>query len=222
MRTLRSLIFAGLAVLAACTDDNSSIYISHVSIFEFEEGQGCTAAVDAAIGRAQLNVAYPNNSYIMPAVVASQLVRRDIATSAEPNGVNITSAEIRLLNQAGQELAPAYSVVPSSGGYIPPSSVGDESRAIVTLPIIPGPAIELLQGLVRAEGEQTLVVEMRVIGRTTGGTEVESALFNYGIELVDRPDFYVCYSPAVLEEMGVLTCTSGQDGLPYLDYDCSP
>jgi hypothetical protein len=215
MRKLGSLIALGLILLAGCTDDNSSIFISHVGTFEFDD-DFCTVSTDTGAARPRFNVAFADNTYVMPTVVASQLVRRDIDTSAEPNGVFIESAEIQLLNEAGQSLSPLYSVVASGGTYIPPSPVGELSSSAVTFTAIPAPVTRLLQDLVRATAPQTVVLEMRVIGRTTGGTDVESAPFNFGIELVDHPSHFECDSAQTREDYPLINCISGQDGVPYL------
>jgi hypothetical protein len=216
MRNLGSLMLIGLIGLAGCTDDNSSIFISHVGIFEFEDEGGCSVAEDTYLTRSRFNVAFAENSYIMPAVIVSQLVRREVATTAEPNGVTIESADVQILNEAGQSLTPEYSVVSSGGVYIPPSPVGETSRRVVSFPVIPPPVTQLLQDLVRTTGPQTIVVSMRALGRTTGGTELESALFTFGIELVDLPGSVVCDSVETREDYPMINCISGQDGVPYL------
>jgi hypothetical protein len=216
MLKLRSLLLS-LAMLAGCTDDNSSIFISHVGAIEFDDESGCTVDEDASTGLSSFNVAFADNAYVLVPVIVSQLVRRDVDTTAEPNGVVIESAEIELLNEAGQSLTSVYSVVPAGGVYIPPSPVGEMSSAPVPFVVIPPSATQLLQDLVRATGPQMVVVSMRAIGRTTGGTEVESALFSYGIFLFDRPEEFQCDSPATKEDYPLINCISGQDGVPYLD-----
>lgn len=216
MRIFGSLILTGLAVLSGCVDENSSIYISHVGLFTYEAEEGCSVTEDAYLTRATFNVAFAENSYVLPAIVVSQLVRRDVSTSAETNGVHIHGAEVQILNEAGAAITPEYSVVASGGVYIPPSAVGDSASRAISFNVIPAPVTAILQDLVRSEGAQTIVVNMRVFGRTTGGTDVESGYFRFGVELVDDPDDVLCDSAVVREEFPLVNCVSGQDGVPYL------
>jgi hypothetical protein len=210
-------LLLSLAMLAGCTDDNSSIFISHIGRYEHEDEGGCTVDEDVHLIDAWFNVAFADNSYQMATVIVSQLVRRDIGTTAEPNGVIIERAEVELLNEAGQALTSVYSVAASGGVYIPPSAVGGSSQAVVPFVAIPSGVTPLLQDLVFATEEQTIVVSMRVFGRTTGGTDVESPLFTFGVRLVNRPTSSVCDSPEAREDYPLINCISGQDGAPYLD-----
>lgn len=224
MRSLRIIGSLGLILLLfqGCVEDNSSVFISHSSIFEYDENAGCFASPDARLSRAELNVAFPDNSYEMAAVVVSQLVRRNIVTTAEPNGLYIERFEVEIADESGAVLVPAYSVFPSGGGYIPPASLGGSERAVFSVTVIPSGVTGILQDYVEPGGSLGVVAHLRAFGRTTGGTEIESSGFNFGLKLVDRADDIRSYCPALVDpvDLGILNCSSGQDGLPFLIQAC--
>lgn len=224
MRSLRIIGSIGLVlfVFQACVEDNSSVFISHSSVFEYDENAGCVASPDARLSYAEFNVAFPENSYEMAAVVVSQLVRRNIVTTAEPNGLYIERFEVELTDESGATLVDTYSVTPAGGGYIPPSALGGSERAVFSVTLIPSGVTGILQDYVEPGGSLGIIAHLRAFGRTTGGTIIESAGFNYGLRLVDQADAVEVYCPALTDpvDLGVLNCTSGQDGLRYLLASC--
>ncbi|NLE49312.1 MAG: hypothetical protein GX614_13005 [Sandaracinaceae bacterium] len=225
MRIPRIIGWIGLVlfVFTGCVDENSSVFISHSSIFEFDENAGCFASPDARLARAELNVAYSDNSYEMAAVVVSQLVRRNIVTTAEPNGLYIRRFEVELTDENGARLVDTYSVTPSGGGYIPPSPLGGSERAVFAITLIPSGVTSLLQDYVEPGGELGVIASIRAFGRTTGGTEIESASFDYGLKLVHDEENARVYCPAITDpvDLGIMNCVSGQDGFPYLIARCN-
>lgn len=224
MRSLRIIGSLGLILIffQGCVEDNSSVFISHSSIFEYDETAGCVANPGVRLSRAELNIAFPDNSYDMAAVVVSQLVRRNIATTAEPNGLYIERFEVELSDESGAVLVPRYSVIPTGGGYIPPSAIGGSEQAVYPVTIIPRGVTSILRDYVEDGGSLGIVAHLRAFGRTTAGTQIKSAGFNFGLTLVDEPDNVWVYCPAVTPraDLGPYNCTSGQDGHPFVLTSC--
>jgi hypothetical protein len=175
----------GLAALATgCTDDGVSLHAICPIPPEIEE-DACIfdPSSDVCVGEGVLNVSSAT-SYGMNLKVESGLKprMRDVPVLAEPNGVQITQAEVELrvfngdvIDFNDDKLPNPYLVAAS--GYADPQGL-----AAVTVTIIGREYVDFF----RDKSLTQIVAAVKLHGITNGHEEVESGEFNWPIRLIKR------------------------------------
>ncbi|HOU89619.1 MAG TPA: hypothetical protein PLU22_01175 [Polyangiaceae bacterium] len=211
----RLSLAALVAVLAcstvACVDNESSLFIRGVMVLESGD---CTASPDPG-GTMQANGILDTSltsTYIGALLVGNQLVARGAPAQlrTETARIALRGAEVRVASTT-QSVLKEFSV--DGTGFVDPASGTSPGYGAFFATLIPN-----LDNIDR----DTVIVNVRVFGRTLGGREVESGELAYPIQLcsqclisfppeADNPSTpeYDCLMPAAddLEE----PCFFGQD-----------
>ncbi len=215
MEPSRLPLAALVAVLAssttACVDNESSLFIR--GVLSVESGD-CSANADPGAtlqANGILDTAL-TSTYIGALLVGNQLVARGSPTQlrTETARVALRGAEVRVASTT-QALLKSFSV--DGTGFVDPASGTAPGYGVFFATLIPN-----LEDIDR----DTVIVNVRVYGRTLGGREVESGELAYPIQLcsqclisfppeADNPSTpeYDCLNPAAddLDE----PCYFGQD-----------
>jgi hypothetical protein len=175
----------GLAALATgCTDDGVSLHAICPIPPEIED-DACVfdPSSEACVGEGVLNL-LSATSYRLNLKVESGLKprMRDVPVLAEPNGVQITDAEVELRIFNGDVIDFVNDALPNpypvaASGYADP-----EGLAAVTLSIIGKDYIDFLA----TRSLTQIVAAVKLHGITNGHQEVESNEFNWPIRLIKR------------------------------------
>ena len=218
MRSSRSrLVLLGLVVvlaagsLAACTDDNASVFISgnvagdDACSYTPSNAQWLGGALDTG-----LSVAY----FAHP-LYNSQLITRasDGPLAADPNGVHVEGAVVELRDAAGAAIGDAFTVTTST--YVPPGTSSDPGQAVGSLELVPPAYGLLLADRAAAETYVDIVASVTPFGHTTGGTEIESREWLWTI-LVCNGCLQECATGDELD-MAEGACFVGQDHTVKVD-----
>ena len=133
----------------------------------------------------------------------------DVPPKSEPNGIQIYELEVEVFNSAGKKLSfgsniPNPYTVPATG-FIEPGEEG-----LVGANLLPASYVKRLIDMNANTGNVPNQVRLSVIarGKTSGDVDVETAPWNWAIELLrGSPDYNAGQCVAVEEDV----CTLGQD-----------
>ena len=172
------------SLVPSCADNNLTIFIRQMQGLVAPQ---CTVTNDPTaikISGGSLDLAL-TNSYVAFPLIGNQLIARgDVRLSrAEPNRVVLEGAEVRLLNPDGSERVPAFTV--TATGTIDPTASSDPAYGVTSVEVIPASiGVQLRDGLL-AEGvaSRAIHAEVRVFGKTLGGTDVETGPYVMPIDL---------------------------------------
>ncbi len=215
----RSMKFGLLAVglvapiaATACTADGVALHIE-CNIAPDVSDEGCIwdPSSDACVFNGQLNVRAAT-SYVAGFRVASGLKPRASTSPprAEPNGIQLSEAEIELRTPGGAPLDPEgldnpYTLV--AAGYVPPEGTG-----LMQIELLPPAYVSFLREL-ELDSDNPLgqvVASVTIRGVTDGQTKVETAPFYWPIRLVDTSPIVERGQCRVFET--VCLSTQGIDG----------
>jgi len=209
--SLAALVAASASFSTACVDNESSLFVR--GVLAVESGD-CSANADPGAtlkANGILDTAL-TSSYIGALLVGNQLVARGSPTQlrTETARVALRGAEVRVASTT-QEILKSFSV--DGTGFVDPAAGTSPGYGVFFATLIPN--LERI-------GANTVIVNVRVFGRTLGGREVESGELAFPIQLCDgclisfpseaddptTPE-YDCVMPAAddLEE----PCYFGQD-----------
>lgn len=190
------------SLIPSCADNNETIFIRQVQALRAPE---CTVTSDATAFVAPtgfVDAGLATNYVIFP-LVGSQLQARGDArqSKAESNRVVIEGAEVELVEPTGDALGLTgrdgsglpnpYTVIAT--GTIDPSASSDATYGVTEVEVMPPVFLEAYRRQILAPRgigtSRTVHARIRVFGKTLGGTEVETAVFTYPIN--------VCYGCGV-------------------------
>lgn len=211
-----SLVAIMLALsLGGCVDDNISVFIRGNIAPEIEDGL-CTYSPSSMSGLTQgrWDIAGSQNysgNYIVNVAVVNQIQARASTVASEPNGVQITGAEVTLRDLAGDPIAfgglPNPFSVPASV-YIAPANGPDGTSAsavsIVAVPRDYGASL-----MAAGNVDTTIVASLRLVGQTNGSIDIRTGEWDYPIAICSNC-LFGC-PPA--GDPGVLACNPGQDSV---------
>lgn len=183
---------SALICAAGCADDGVSLHAICPIFPELDEDQ-CTYDPEGGdcLTEGVVNLASATSYRLYLRVESGLTARaRQIPPQGEPNGMQITGAEIELRDASGARLLfknvtrgnesipvpNPYDVVAS--GYIAPSAVG-----VVVLPAVD---TDHLNQFLSASGPvlSQIVVSVKLKGRTSGGSAVEGGEFTWPLRLI--------------------------------------
>lgn len=214
----------GTAV-TACSDADTGIFVEGVIAPRQPE---CTVSADPGsdhVGRGLLDVAF-SLDYTAWLLVGNQFTPRGDKEQVRTETMHFVAqgAEVELLGSDLEPLDGSQSTftVPVSG-FVAPTSAESPGFGVVLTTLIPQAVGQSLRNdLEGTSNSRTVVVEVRVFGETVGGTEVESSVFTFPIDvcsgcLVSFPldaltqdvDGLACIADA--EEVDAAPCRFGQD-----------
>lgn len=191
---------------------------------------------DASLGGGECTA-----SYAMAVLVNSYLIRRGSPlgspppASAEPNVLQITRAEVSLL-QVNDTLFPFGTNTPDPADDLPnpfsvttyatvkPAEGGDPGEGVALVEVIPSFYKSYLMALGSTRG--TLVAAIKLFGETTGGVTIEFAEYRFPIQICSGC-LTICrnsFEPADLDDLLDGTCrdNSASDGRPCIRENCVP
>lgn len=174
----RSLLFV-LSVMAlvavGCTEEHSSFYISGNLFPKLEEG-GCTYDVSNAN---RLGGTYDvgfNRSYFVYPRYQNTARSRAKGIVSDTLGIRVQGVEVTLVDAEGNVIieytVPTSTFVPSSSDGIAPG------QAAGAVPLIPPGVLDVPAGVV-----DLVVAEVKAFGETLGGTDVESSVWSWVIDV---------------------------------------
>jgi hypothetical protein len=216
-----SISFVVLACLAAsaCTDQNTTIWITQVPAPSFEEGEGCTSSGVALLSTSWGATGATDYAQLLDIVNSVRSNATDVANDSA--WVQIHGIEVTLYDANGNALdlgGPNPYTMPVSGGTIPSAGgAGDLGQSTVSAIIIPAGFAPAVAGL--APG--FVIAEIIPFGSTLGGLDVEGPPYNLAIRITGSD----CETPICPDQAsGVDYCSFGQDGscpvLPENDPAC--
>jgi hypothetical protein len=197
-RALYGFVSLGLGLLSqSCVEDTSAVYAAAVVSPDDE----CIIADDAEIISLPSYDPRTGLGYVASIRVENQLINRQTDIAADPMGVHITDADVTLSAIDGSPLnigAPNPFRIPATG-YIPSSDDGTPSLGLANLVPIPPSIATSAAG---APGG-VIVVEVVLIGHTTGTLDIETEPFTFAVYLQN-----LCTTVPG----DATTCRPGQDG----------
>jgi hypothetical protein len=209
MRSVSSLMFVSLVgALAACAPDGSSAYVSY-NVQLTEDCQADPTALPLATGRYDVTGGDAKsacvNSYFMNLLINSNLKAnaQDSTGRAEPNVLQITHADVRLMDRSKATLQPVcksksatctdadvkdgkvvdvgrpnpYRVQTATS--LPPTTGSTPSSSIATIEAIPKAYAEQLT----AYAGDSVLLEIQLFGTTTGDLDIDFRTFLYPIAI---------------------------------------
>ena len=218
LRKALSLILLGSLGLtnSSCVDNNSSIFIRQVQARILDED--CTVmnepdtnillrgTADAAI---IMDATFGRGRYEAALLIGNQLIARADPDRLRPetSGVNLTDAEIEVFDRNGASLG-AYSVALS--GFVDTTSTNEPGYGLARINLLDG---SILTAMGEENWNQTVTSRVKVYGVTQGGTNVETAHWDFPIDVCNRCLINECPDATPCEaEITVATCIPGQDG----------
>ncbi|MFT5357620.1 MAG: hypothetical protein ACI9KE_004857 [Polyangiales bacterium] len=209
-----SLVALMLALgLGGCVDDNVSVFILRNIAPEIED-DGCSFSPDsnAAITQGRWDISgsqrYAGN-YIVTVAVVNQIQARASTVASEPNGVQISGAEVTLRDLAGDPIAfgglPNPFSVPASV-YIAPAD-GPDSTSASAVSIVAVPRDYGASLMAAGTVDTTIVASLRLVGQTNGQIDIRTGEWDFPIAICT--DCLFGCPPA--GEPAILSCNPGQD-----------
>lgn len=211
-----------LTLSTACVDNDSSMYVEGVLAMT---PPNCELSADPGapqLLRGTLDVAFLD-SYQGAVLVASQLTPRGAKNQlrTETQGVELEGAEVTVLR--GERVLGEFSV--PAGGFVSSTRAESPGYGLAVVTLIPPGITGGLAGEIPNRGDAvTVIAEVRVFGRTLGGTEITSGAFTFPIDvcrgcLIDFPleaieasgDGRICAGST--EGVTTSQCIRGQDAL---------
>jgi hypothetical protein len=230
-----SLLAGGIAAMAACKHDDSTLFVVDVLQAQpVSAGAQCLFTSDptqAHISSGVLDIAFLseyNPTYLIANQSVAEVNSQQLAT--ETNIITVQGAVVTITDAAGNQLnqfsrLAAASVDPASGavpGYAPITVTTIDSNTIQ--------ADTALQNNVAAGGTTRLVTYVKFFGQTTGGNSIESDTFEFPVDVCkgclvqfsstsDNPDLAQpnCRLAASSSSSLPSPCVKGQD----FGFDCS-
>ena len=199
MRVVLTLLFVSLvSATVGCAPEGSSAYVS----FNIPPDNDCTYSPSSELfissGQFDIGTAdsseYCRQSYFLHLIVNSNLKSNERASTgrAEPNVLQITTADVRLMDKNQGTLAfpksrtdatadPAFPnpFRVQTANSLRPSSSNDPSMGVVAVEAIPKSYATKLTGF---EGENILV-EVQIYGTTTGDVDIDFRPFIYPVSI---------------------------------------
>lgn len=210
MRALMKLsLFVGMFGLVGCVDDGVSVFVAG-AIAPEQSDEGCSwdPGSDLSQPGGTLDVSFGGSYFVYPRIV-NQLQRRGRSGVAETNGVQLTAAEVTIRALDGSALSvpglPNPFRIPMSG-YIPPAASPDSpgvgfGRVEV---LTPDYTLSLEEA---GAANVSLLASIRIIGKTLGDIDIESAEWDFPIALCSGC-LRVCTTDPT---MVTSACNLGQD-----------
>ena len=184
-----------LASLTGCAPEGSSAYVS----LNIPLDSDCLASPDSDVflavgdydiqaGLNRTNVC--RRSYFMHLLVNSNLKSNanDATGRAEPNVLQITDAEVRLIDVEEQALIPfdGRNQLPNpfrvkTNNTLPPTTGRDPQKGIVAVEAIPVGYDEQLGDYV----DRQIIAEVQVFGTTTGDVDIDFKPFSFPIRICE-------------------------------------
>lgn len=202
---------------SACRDDNPAFFISG-NIIGVPAETGCTFDPDGEVLLSGLFdkrfydalkddffFSQEVRGYEAVLAVESALVALNSENATTSTGIFMETAEVWLQDEADQLLPLDGNPNPFTvavNGFINAGSESARATQSVKVSVIPPEYGQLVP-------DGPIVARVRILGRTQGGTKVESAYFRYRILVCDDLCTVGCLSDPTLDP--VLSCLPGQD-----------
>ena len=183
-----SLLAGGVAAMAACKHDDSTLFVLNVLAAQpVSAGAQCTFTSDptqAHISSGVLDIAFVseyNPTYLIANQSVAEVNSQQLAT--ETNIITVQGAVVTITDAAGNQLnqfsrLAAATVSPASGavpGYAPITVTTIDSNTIQN--------DTHLQQIVAGGGNIRLVTYVKFFGQTTGGNTIESDTFEFPVDV---------------------------------------
>ncbi|MEM7609120.1 MAG: hypothetical protein AAF411_27540 [Myxococcota bacterium] len=217
-----------LLSLAGCADDNVSVFIRN-NIAPEQDDDGCTFSPASNesiefgrwdVGTTARTAGFYPNGYALSVAAINQIQRRATTVASEPNGVQITSAEIEILNLAGDTIGfnpppgsttplPNPFRVPASGYIAPADGIEAPGETAIGFTAIPLEYREQLVNTFAPPRTNTIILSVRLRGRTLGQIDILTDAWEYPVELCDG--CLVACSGTPMDQ--AFACRPGQDAI---------
>jgi hypothetical protein len=211
--TPRAVALIGIAMavlLSGCNTDNVSFFISGNVVPEVSDGLCELDPGGQTLSRGRVNVEVAlDQAYAVFPVYTNQIRSRQSELRANPNGVNITRAQVELRGRNGETLAfegdtpNPFSVRTST--FIPSGEGNSAGRAVGEIPAIPPSYRMRLQNFL---DQSPILVAIKVFGETNGDTEIETEEWVWPVELCTGNCLFTCAGEGAT---GTGSCVPGQD-----------
>jgi hypothetical protein len=204
----------GLAIpammLSSCAEDSVSIQVL-CNIPPTIGVDGCVVVTggDFCHGHGSANLALLRE-YRLTLEIQNNLFSREamIPIVAEPNNVNIEEAEIEVLLPSG-ETVDFGDGLPNPFAVVTAGRVKIGGTGIAAIKGLPRDYLDALRSMNFVEDVGTIVLEVRIKGKTDGLTEVQAGVWRWPIDLFDVELTEQCIPQADAEEN--FNCRPGQD-----------
>lgn len=204
--------FAALSI--GCTDAETSVFVQRVIVPDIEGEGGCTYNPDpsgTALIQGYMDIGL-TQSYNAVLAVGNQLVQRGDEDTLKPesNRIQFYEVEVEVFDFQGGLLS-AFSV--PATGFADPSSGSQPGYGAVGAILVDSAAVAALEGS-GAIG-QTIVSRVIVKGVSLGGSEVETAPWDFPIVTAQSSQTAVrCTSHVACDDEEPEFCYLGQDAIP--------
>lgn len=184
-----SLLAAGTvlgATLPACATNDQTIFIRSVlAPSATRVGGACTYTNDiqqAALFQSHLDVGL-TDSYFAVALVGSQLVSRGDPQNnrAESNRAHINGGIVRVTEPDGALIREFTAL---ATGFNDPQNNNSPGYSVVGLVVVDAPTSDILRATLKNRQQtKTILVNIKVFGKTLGGVDVESGEYQLPMEV---------------------------------------
>jgi hypothetical protein len=186
-RTIGSLLAVGaaLAVASACVENKGSLQVKGVMAPPTPmAGANCTydpQATSITLYSGLLDIAL-NNQYTPALLLENQMVQRGNATQlrVETSNVAVEGATVRITDATGSQIT-SYTTV--GAGFVPASNGTTPGFGATSVTLVDANTVESLRGQIPRGTTKRLVTFTKVFGHTLGGLKIESAEFEYPVDL---------------------------------------
>jgi hypothetical protein len=182
----------------------------------------CTidANQEAVLLRGRYDLDAPPFDYFVTPRIESYLIDNSVETQAPQTNFEVTGFDVTIklpdgtIPEFSETLPNPYMV--TSNAVIPPSeAIGAVSRGAAAAPAIPASYRDAIVGVLNESGFNSIVIDLRANGRTSGGFSQQSPPFSWPIDFCEGCLGTTCIEP--LEIGDPLGCFPGQDGWGYCD-----
>ncbi len=182
-----------LALLGACTDENSDVFIkanilpTDDCVVDPDGIRFFSGTLDTALAQSY----EPTSAYVVYPLYQNQLLNRSSVAPprADMNGVMVTGAEVELVGPGGSPLAlpgglaNPYTISAGESTFVPSTTQGQISVQTGALEIIPGQYVEALDQIVIDSDGFNMTARVTAFGVTTGGNDIEVNTWAWSIKV---------------------------------------
>lgn len=217
MTHLRSTLLCALLTAATgCVDNDSTLFIVQVQAATVDNE--CTVSADPAAlfrSRGLLDISL-QQSYGASLLVGNQLVRRGDANRlrTETGRVQLYQADVEVYDFTAALISSFSQPI---SGFVDVSTGTDPGFGVTSVMLVDPGAVDAVAA---AGGVSEVVAQVRVLGETLGGLEVETGFWSFPI--VVCTGCVTIVEPETCEDDFVPTCAVGQDTTKVDARDVNP
>jgi hypothetical protein len=183
-----------------------------------------TCTIDAnqetVLLRGMYDLDAPEFDYIVTPRIESYLIDNSTESQAPQTNFEVTGFDVTIklpdgsVPEFSEDLPNPY-MVTSNAVIAPSEAIGSVSRGAAAARAIPESYRDAIVGALNASGFNSIVIDLRANGHTSGGFSQQSPAFSWPIDFCNGCLGITCIEP--LEVGDPAGCFAGQDGWPYCD-----